>query len=206
MSLYFTEESEKPLKRKAAVRNEVFQKRLREEERYPQRASHIEFGEDEKVAFLKAYEEFLTVRQAMIHIGLPGKESLVAHHRKKYPGFNQKFREARLRNVDKLKEEAIRRAVDGIDKPVFYKGEIVGYERQYSDGILMRLIEANDDRYKRAGSQVNVGVAGAGKNVQVYVAQFGKETKDARLIQNGTGQRELPEGTEPDIDEDSYSI
>lgn len=41
-----------------------------------------------------------------------------------------------------LESEAIRRGAEGIEKPVWYKGEIAGYETVYSDGLLNKLLEA----------------------------------------------------------------
>lgn len=48
--------------------------------------------------------------------------------------------EAREAGIDFLEDEARRRAVDGVEKPVFHQGEIVGYIREYSDGLLKSLL------------------------------------------------------------------
>lgn len=40
-----------------------------------------------------------------------------------------------------LIEEARRRAVDGVDHPIYYKGVEVGSHKQYSDGLLTTLIK-----------------------------------------------------------------
>ena len=41
-----------------------------------------------------------------------------------------------------LKDEAIRRGVDGVLEPVYYKGVIVGYRKQYSDGLLTTMLKS----------------------------------------------------------------
>ncbi len=51
--------------------------------------------------------------------------------------------EALEEGTDLLDAEARRRAVIGIDKPVFYKGEVVGSITKYSDSLLMFLLKAH---------------------------------------------------------------
>jgi len=43
--------------------------------------------------------------------------------------------------ADALETEARRRAVDGVDEPVFYKGEECGAIRRYSDTLLIFLLK-----------------------------------------------------------------
>jgi hypothetical protein len=44
------------------------------------------------------------------------------------------------RDIPQLEDEAFRRAVTGVDKPVFQKGECVGFIREYSDNLLTLLL------------------------------------------------------------------
>lgn len=48
-----------------------------------------------------------------------------------------------------LESEAIRRAVEGVDEDVWYKGLIVGEKKSYSDSLLAKLLEANLQSYKK---------------------------------------------------------
>ncbi len=57
-------------------------------------------------------------------------------------GYGQRFADAEERAHDALEQEARRRAVVGVDEPVFYKGEIVGYIRKMSDVLLIFLLKA----------------------------------------------------------------
>lgn len=41
-----------------------------------------------------------------------------------------------------LKDEAIRRGVDGVLEPIYYKGQIAGYRKQYSDGLLTTMLKS----------------------------------------------------------------
>lgn len=62
-----------------------------------------------------------------------------------------------------LVSAAIARGVEGVDKAVWYKGQIVGYEKQYSDGLLQTLLKAKVPEFAKDGEgtglQVNVQVA-----------------------------------------------
>ncbi len=68
--------------------------------------------------------------------------------------------------TDLLKAEARRRALTGIDKPMFFKGEVVGSTKKYSDRLMMFLLEAYDPEMFRDGGKVehpgatDVGVDG----------------------------------------------
>lgn len=64
--------------------------------------------------------------------------------------------------VVSLEAEARRRAMDGVDEPVYHKGEVVGHVRKYSDTLLIFLLKAHRphkyrDNYKiEHGGQVEV--------------------------------------------------
>ncbi|MCA1701257.1 MAG: hypothetical protein LC790_21110 [Actinobacteria bacterium] len=45
--------------------------------------------------------------------------------------------------TERMEREAYRRAVDGVDRDVFYQGAVVGAERQYSDNLLMFMLKAS---------------------------------------------------------------
>jgi mannose/cellobiose epimerase-like protein (N-acyl-D-glucosamine 2-epimerase family) len=67
--------------------------------------------------------------------------------------YDEKWREdwedAWHRGVDAMEEEARRRAIDGVNKAVYHKGKIVGYEKVYSDNLLMFMLKARrPDRFR----------------------------------------------------------
>jgi len=80
--------------------------------------------------------------------------STVVKHRKMEPEFDAAVIEARDLGVEAvLVEEARRRAVDGVDEPVFggqWKDEVVGYIKRYSDGLLKMLICGAKPEYRDA--------------------------------------------------------
>lgn len=62
--------------------------------------------------------------------------------RKEEPEFLSRWREAILIGGDLLEEEADRRGRDGVDQPVYYRGEEVGQKKRYSDGLLLSRLKA----------------------------------------------------------------
>lgn len=51
--------------------------------------------------------------------------------------------------VDRLESEAWRRATYGTNKPVWYKGQLVGTELEYSDSLMQTLLKAHrPNKYK----------------------------------------------------------
>jgi hypothetical protein len=73
-------------------------------------------------------------------------------------GFEQAEREA----IDVLEMELHRRAIDGVDKPIIYKGEITGSYKEYSDILLMFLLKKKNPAYRDNFTQ-NIGIMGSGK-------------------------------------------
>lgn len=63
------------------------------------------------------------------------------------PEFSAAVEEAKAAAVERLEGEAYRRAVIGVEEPVFYEGVRVDSVRKYSDSLLSKLLEANDTRY-----------------------------------------------------------
>lgn len=51
--------------------------------------------------------------------------------------------------TDRLEDAARERAIDGVQKPVFYRGKVVGTRIVYSDMLLMALLNARrSERFK----------------------------------------------------------
>lgn len=78
------------------------------------------------------------------------------------PEYAMAFEEARTMMCSLLEDEAYRRGVEGIDTPVFYKGEMVGTIKKYSDTMLTLLMKGNmPDKYKDRVETENVGESSA---------------------------------------------
>lgn len=92
--------------------------------------------------------------------------------------FNPRFKEAlalaKAEAVANLEEEARRRAMDGVEEPVFYQGEEVGTVRKYSDRLMEILLEAHKPKkYGKARRSGEAGSGGGGTaGVQVLIQNF----------------------------------
>lgn len=67
---------------------------------------------------------------------------------KEDPSFAQAVDDARAEYQSRLELEADRRAVEGVEKPVFYQGEVCGHVREYSDNLLMFRLKRLDPGYR----------------------------------------------------------
>lgn len=69
------------------------------------------------------------------------------------------FNTAKSLAADTLLSEAIRRAHQGTTKPVFYKGEVCGSIREYSDSLMLALLKAKFPEEFRERSEAKVTAA-----------------------------------------------
>ena len=74
------------------------------------------------------------------------------------PIFRKRVQDAIEESHDDLEVEARRRGKDGVLKPVFYKGEVVGEVREYSDDLLKFLLRGY--RSKTFGSSSKMEIEG----------------------------------------------
>jgi hypothetical protein len=77
--------------------------------------------------------------------------------------YPSRFAEARQRAADMLEDEAVRRAREGVCRPVLYRGKQVYvdghplFDYEYSDQLLIRLLEANaPDKWKPRTENKNI--------------------------------------------------
>lgn len=116
----------------------------------PARIGGKQFTPRHKEAFLKIFSETNSVKQAAKAIGFT--RACVYKHLKSDDEFREKFDEVNAAIVDNLEAEAYRRAVKGVKKPVYYQGELVGYELTYSDKLLEMLLRGRSDKYSNKTS------------------------------------------------------
>jgi hypothetical protein len=76
--------------------------------------------------------------------------------------------EAQEHLTQALEREALRRAFEGYDRPVYQRGVLVGYERVYSDSLLTTLLKARrPDRYRE-----HIDVSGSVEQIVRQVVGF----------------------------------
>ena len=96
---------------------------------------------DWKPAFIEALRATGNVTRAAKYAGRSRNQAY--HVRRQSEDFAAQWDDALEEATDLLDAEARRRAVTGTDKPVFYKGEVVGSITKYSDSLLMFLLKAH---------------------------------------------------------------
>ncbi len=112
-------------------------------------------------AFLEEYKLCATITHA-------AKIALIARRRHykwldNDPAYAAAFEEAKIAATDALVAEARRRATQGVEEAVYYKGEVVGTIRKYSDTLLIFLLkgalpEVYRERYEISGGDQAIRV------------------------------------------------
>lgn len=73
---------------------------------------------------------------------------------------SEKFRrlvdEAMMNSTQILRDEAMKRAVYGVEKPIWYKGVRVGTDKVYSDSLLLALLKSRDPSFKEEVKNINI--------------------------------------------------
>lgn len=92
-------------------------------------------------------------RKAATMAGIPFAE--IRKEREISDEFREMEQDVRANIVEDIRAEVIRRGVNGVDKSVYYKGEVVGVEKQYSDSLLLALAKAHDPMFIEKKALVN---------------------------------------------------
>ncbi len=124
--------------------------------------SRIEMSKKKRKAFIACLAEDGRVTEAAKSVGFATTQHL--HKlRREDEAFAEEWDGALQSAGDKLKDEAVRRARDGVLEPDYYKGEVVGYTLKFSDTLLMFMIKQNDPTFRDTGRgggvNINFGVA-----------------------------------------------
>ena len=109
-------------------------------------AVHTELNANQR-AFLAAYRITASVSRSAAIADI-NKTTHYAWMRE-IPEYAAAFAETKLEAAEVLEDEAVRRAYEGTDEPQWYKGEICGHVKKYSDLLLIFLLKgAIPDKYK----------------------------------------------------------
>lgn len=93
--------------------------------------------------------------------------------------FAKAWNDAAELGCDALEDEATRRAKDGVDEPVFYKGEECGTVRKYSDTLLIFLLKGRrPDKFKDRISNEVSGPGGGPVVTEVVIEHHKPTTPD----------------------------
>lgn len=150
--------------------------------------------ENERDLFLNAVCETGSIAGALRLKKLKTSAKVITRLRKDYPEFNEDLNLAFTIFCDELHAEAIDRAMNGTDKPYFYKGEYVGTFRQRNDRLLETVLKASiPEKYDRAKmDKVPDGAGRVTYNIINYTNA--DETEEGFLKDIGVVQNVSPDG------------
>jgi len=97
--------------------------------------------------FLAAFQQCCRISEASKAVGLTAWAVEKWQRTDKY-GFLKRMAMAEQEYVEKLEAEVDRRGIEGIDKPIYYKGERVDTIREYSDNLAMFRLKKLRPQYK----------------------------------------------------------
>ena len=101
---------------------------------------------ENKAAFLATYARCASLTRSARETGV--NPFTIYEWKANDPEFKAAFEDAIEKSTDWLEDEAIRRAAEGVDRPVFFKGVQCGVIREYSDSLLQfMLISRRPDKF-----------------------------------------------------------
>jgi hypothetical protein len=121
--------------------------------------------------FLAVLRDTANVRIAATRGGIARSAAYEARERD--ADFRAKWDEALEDAVDVLEAEARRRAVTGCRKQIYYKGEAIGEEVEYSDTLLIFLLKAHrPDKFRETQVHRHEGKDGGAIQHQIDVTRL----------------------------------
>lgn len=111
----------------------------------PVRPRHDGWSPEKQIAFIEALAETACVTEACRHVGMTARSAYKLRRRPCGHLFRDAWDAALDYSLHRLEESAIGRALNGVPRPIFYKGEQVGEYREHDERLTMFLL-----RYRRA--------------------------------------------------------
>ena len=130
------------------------------------------FDQSRAAVLIDTLAETGRLRLACIAAGVSLKTA--SSWRTSHKTFAQAWDDALKLRVDILEDECLRRAVEGVERPVYQQGRLVGTVRDYSDQLLALALRAADPA--RYGSRVDITSGGE-------PVQLDEGARAARIVQ-----------------------
>jgi hypothetical protein len=109
-----------------------------------------------KTDFLAGLEEYGNVSRAADAAGI--WRSTAYDEREKSPRFAADWDRALDLGTSALEDEARRRAFEGVEKPIYQGGSLVGQVQEYSDTLLIFLLKAHRPKYRDTSRNVTINI------------------------------------------------
>lgn len=113
---------------------------------------------EKEIAFCAALAATGSVTRACEAVGIG--RSAAYEWRHESPEFAKMWAHAKELGVEAMEDEALRRAVEGNDEPVFHQGVATGTIRKYSDTLLIFLLKGAKPEKYRERTETNLNVKG----------------------------------------------
>ncbi|MBA3667589.1 MAG: hypothetical protein H0W65_07695 [Sphingomonas sp.] len=97
-----------------------------------------------QVDFLLALSETACVDEACRAVGMSPSSAYALRRRIEAASFRAAWDMALDYGVSRLADAALSRAINGVARPVFYKGELIGERRYYDERLTMFLLRLRD--------------------------------------------------------------
>lgn len=123
-----------------------------------------------KKPFLEVLRRTANVTLAARQIGISKVTAYNARH--KSEKFAAEWDEAIDQAVDLLEAEARRRALSGVEEPIFHNGQQVGAKRRFSDTLMIFLLKAHRPQVYRENVRVEHAGSVASRSLQSQVAEL----------------------------------
>lgn len=106
----------------------------------------------------------------------------VYDHRDADPVFAARLEQAKQRGIDVMEDEATRRAVEGVDENVLYKGDVVDVKTTYSDTLVQFLLKGNrPEKYRERVTTENFNMNSESEAFTRKFAKLSDADIDAEL-------------------------
>lgn len=116
------------------------------------------FSEPMQRRYFGLLARFGTTSKASAHT--PISMHAVIRHRKASAAFRDSEYQAREAFADRLEDEMFRRSVLGTNRPVFFRGAVVGHVREYSDRLMELAVKGRRTEYREHGLSFNANMQG----------------------------------------------
>jgi hypothetical protein len=110
----------------------------------PVRARHDGWTPDKQTGFIEALAECACVDEAAKRVGMSVQSAYALRRRLDAQSFRIAWDHALDYAVRRLSDAAFSRALNGVVRPVYYKGELVGERRYFDERLTMFLLRYRD--------------------------------------------------------------
>lgn len=119
----------------------------------------VKISQHKRRAFLRVLAETGRPQVAAQEAGY-ADTSFLRRLRREDDDFAREWDEAVEAAGDKFEDEAVRRGVEGVREPEYYRGQVVGFKIKYSDQLLMMLLKGAKPKKYSDKTQTDINVNG----------------------------------------------